>query len=77
MYVNFSFSVCLLQTVLLYMITFNQRVINIGIILSAADYYEKSPIQNYLVLLFINNKMLKKNGIFRKIFFNHKNNLLT
>lgn len=59
------------------MITFNQGVINMGIILSAANYYEKSPIQNYLVLLIINHKMLKKkNVIFRKIFFKHNNNLL-
>lgn len=58
------------------MISFNQKVINMGIVLSAADYYEKSPIQNYLVLLFINHKMLKKISILRKIFFNHNNNLL-
>lgn len=42
------------------MISFNQKVINMGIVLSAADYYEKSPIQNYLVLLFINHKMPPK-----------------
>lgn len=54
--IHFQF-VCLSLTVLLYMISFNQKVINMGIVLSAADYYEKSPIQNYLVLLFINHKM--------------------